>query len=104
MIIQSVVSGPFGLALQIGLAAIIAAILCAAYRLLVGPTLADRVIALDLVTMLLVVFLVLFKLVSGVGAYIYVAIGLALISFLATVAFAHFIERDGKLGGENRDE
>ncbi len=43
--------------------------------------------------MLLVVFLVVFKLVSGVDAYMYVAIGLALIAFLATVAFANFIDR-----------
>jgi multicomponent Na+:H+ antiporter subunit F len=93
MIIESIATGPYGLALQITMACVIAAILAAAYRLFVGPTLADRVVALDMVTMLLVVFLVLFKLVSGVGAYIYVAIGLALISFLATVAFAHYIER-----------
>lgn len=93
MIIESVVTGVFGTALQITVGCLILALLAAAYRLLVGPTLADRVVALDLVSMLLVVFLVVFKLVSGVNAYIYVAIGLALISFLATVAFAHYIER-----------
>jgi multisubunit Na+/H+ antiporter MnhF subunit len=43
--------------------------------------------------MLLVVFLVIFTKLSGVEAYIYVAIGLALISFLGTVAFAHYIDR-----------
>ena len=93
MIIESVVTCVFGTALQITVACLIVSLLAAAYRLLVGPTLADRVVALDLVSMLLVVFLVVFKLVSGVNAYIYVAIGLALISFLATVAFAHYIER-----------
>ena len=45
--------------------------------------------------MLLVVFLVVFRLASGVEAYIFVAIGLALISFLATVAFANYIDRAG---------
>jgi multicomponent Na+:H+ antiporter subunit F len=93
MIIQSVVTGPFGIALQFAMACVIAAIVATAYRLFAGPTLADRVVALDMVSVLLVVFLVLFKLVSGINAYIYVAIGLALISFLATVAFAHFLER-----------
>lgn len=95
MIIETIATGPYGLALQLSMFCIIAAILAAAYRLFVGPTLADRVVALDMVTVLLVVFLVLFKLVSGIGAYIYVAIGLALISFLATVAFAQFLERSG---------
>ena len=72
---------------------LIVALLAAAYRLLTGPTLADRVVALDLVSMLLVVFLVVFTMVSGVDAYIYAAIGLALIAFLGTVAFAHYIDR-----------
>ncbi|MEM8569578.1 MAG: monovalent cation/H+ antiporter complex subunit F [Pseudomonadota bacterium] len=94
MIIESVETGLYGAALQVTTGCVILAVLAAAYRIFVGPTLADRVIALDMVTVLLVVFLVLMNLVSGIGAYIYVAIGLALISFLATVAFAHFIERD----------
>jgi multicomponent Na+:H+ antiporter subunit F len=93
MIIESTITGVFGAALQIAVLGLIVAFLAAAWRLLTGPTLADRVVALDMVTSLLVVFLVLFKMVSGVNAYIYVAIGLALISFLATVAFAHYIER-----------
>ncbi len=93
MIIESIATGSYGLALQVCMACVVIAILAASYRLFVGPTLVDRIVALDMLSMLLVVFLVLFKLVSGVGAYIYVAIGLALISFLATVAFARFIER-----------
>jgi multicomponent Na+:H+ antiporter subunit F len=72
---------------------VLAALGAAAWRLWTGPTLADRVVALDLVSMLLVVFLVIFTKLSGVEAYIYVAIGLALISFLGTVAFAHYIDR-----------
>ncbi len=93
MIIESVRTGLFGGALAISMLFLIVALLAAAWRLLTGPSLADRVVALDLVSMLLVVFLVVFKLVSGVDAYIYVGIALALISFLATVAFAHYIDR-----------
>jgi multicomponent Na+:H+ antiporter subunit F len=93
MIIESVRTGIFGVALAISMLFLIVALLAGAWRLLTGPTLADRVVALDLVSMLLVVFLVVFKLVSGTNAYIYVGIALALISFLATVAFAHYIDR-----------
>jgi multisubunit Na+/H+ antiporter MnhF subunit len=93
MIIESTASGLLGNALSLTVLFIVVALLAAAYRLIVGPTLSDRVVALDMVSMLLVVFLVVFKMISGVNAYIYVAIGLALISFLATVAFAHYIER-----------
>lgn len=96
MIIESAVDGLLGGALSLTVLFLIIALLAAAYRLLVGPTLPDRVIALDLVSMLLVVFLVVFKMISGINAYIYAAIGLALIAFLATVAFAHYIERDAE--------
>ena len=93
MIVEVAQGSILGVALAIATLCLIAALGLAVWRLLAGPTLPDRVVALDLVSGLLVVFLVLFKLVSGVDAYIYVAIGLALIAFLATVAFAHYIDR-----------
>ena len=62
-------------------------------RLTLGPTLADRVVALDMVTMILVVTLTLFALAVDNGAYLDAAIALALVGFLATVAFARYIER-----------
>lgn len=93
MTLVSNTGGILGLALDVTSFFVVCALLLAAYRLLVGPTLADRVVALDTVSVLLVVFMVLFKMVSGVNAYIYVAIALALIAFLATVAFARYIER-----------
>lgn len=93
MIIGTAMTGVLGIALQFATLCVLVALVAAVWRLLAGPTLADRVVALDLVSMLLVVFLVLFTMVSGVGAYIYAGIGLALVSFLGTVAFAHYIDR-----------
>jgi multicomponent Na+:H+ antiporter subunit F len=93
MIVTVVMTGVWGGALALATLCVLAALAAAAWRLWTGPTLADRVVALDLVSMLLVVFLVIFTKLSGVEAYIYVAIGLALISFLGTVAFAHYIDR-----------
>lgn len=93
IIIGTEVGGILGAALLVAVLCLVAALLAAAWRLIVGPTLADRVVALDLVSMVLVVFLVLFKLVSGINAYMYAAIALALIAFLATVAFANYIDR-----------
>lgn len=85
--------GPLGIAALIAAGCAVAALLCAAWRLLAGPTLADRVVALDLMSGLLVVFLLLFRTLTGQDAYAFVALGLALIAFLATVAFAGLIER-----------
>ncbi len=93
MIIETDVTGVLGGALVFATFCLILALLAAAFRIVIGPTLADRVVALDFVSMIVVVFLVVFKLLSGVDAYMYAAIALALIAFLATVAFAHYIER-----------
>jgi multicomponent Na+:H+ antiporter subunit F len=74
-------------------------------RLVRGPTLADRVVALDLITMILVVLLALFALVVHDGAYLDAAIALALVGFLATVAFARYIDRaNAKIGAEDEAE
>ncbi len=62
-------------------------------RLLRGPTLADRVVAADLVTTILIVLLTLVGLGLDDGAYLDAAVALALVAFLATVAFARYIDR-----------
>jgi multicomponent Na+:H+ antiporter subunit F len=93
MIIESEVGGILGTALAVTMLCLIAALLASAWRLLTGPSLADRVVALDMVSVLRVVFMVVFKMISGINAYIYAAIGLALIAFLATGAVAHYIDR-----------
>lgn len=69
------------------------ALLLAFVRLVRGPTLADRVVALDLVTMIIVVILTLFGMAMDDSAYLDAAIALGLVAFLATVAFARYIER-----------
>lgn len=61
-------------------------------RLVRGPSLPDRVVALDMVAYLAVGVIALWTLASGETAYLDAALVLALIAFLATVAFARFIE------------
>ena len=62
-------------------------------RLLKGPTLPDRVIAIDLIGVLMVCLLVVTAAVSEQQAFLDVAIVIALISFVGTVAYARYIER-----------
>jgi multicomponent Na+:H+ antiporter subunit F len=62
-------------------------------RLARGPTLADRVVALDMMTVIIVAFCGLYAISSGVAAFLDVGIVLALVGFLATVALARFAER-----------
>ena len=64
-------------------------------RLAKGPTLPDRVIAIDLIGVLLVCLLVLMAGVTAQQSFLDVAMVVALISFVGTVAYAQYIEREG---------
>ena len=64
-------------------------------RLGKGPTLPDRVISIDLIGVLLVCLLVLMAGVTAQQAFLDVALVMALISFVGTVAYARYIEREG---------
>ncbi|WP_444910495.1 cation:proton antiporter [Microbulbifer sp. TRSA005] len=65
-------------------------------RIFLGPTLADRVVALDVLNILAVAYCALLAIASGEPAYLSAAIALALVAFLVSVAFARFIEKSGK--------
>ncbi len=62
-------------------------------RLVRGPTLPDRVVALDLFAILSTGFLTVYAIDSEQRVFLDVAIVLALIAFLGTVAFALYMER-----------
>lgn len=69
------------------------AIALAFIRLVRGPTLPDRVVALDLITTLAIGIIAVYAIATDKAVLLDLAIVLALISFLGTVAFAHYIER-----------
>ena len=74
------------------------ALALAAYRMLKGPGYADRFVALDMLTAVVVSVGGLTALATGRGAFLDVALGAALINFASTCAFAAFLER--KRGNE----
>lgn len=63
------------------------------WRLALGPTLADRVVALDLMAILLVGVFVVFGLETPRIEPLRVATVLALMNFLGTVGFAIYLQR-----------
>ena len=81
------------LCVQLSFVAVMAGVVLAMVRLLKGPSLPDRVVALDTMTVLIVTFCGLFAIDTGSTAFVDVAIVLALIGFLATVALARYVER-----------
>lgn len=80
-------------AVQTGFVLVMLGVILAMLRLIKGPSLPDRVVALDTMTVLIVAFCGLYALDTGSTAFLDVAVVLALIGFLATVALARFIER-----------
>jgi multisubunit Na+/H+ antiporter MnhF subunit len=69
------------------------ALLMAVVRLVKGPTLPDRVVAMDLMGVLVVSFIVVLAGSTGVRAALDAAIVIALIGFVGTVAYATYVER-----------
>jgi multicomponent Na+:H+ antiporter subunit F len=77
------------------LALVGAAVLLAFVRLVRGPDLANRVVALDLLSVLGVGIAAAAVVRAGDEVYLDVALVLALIAFLGTVAFARYAEGGG---------
>jgi multicomponent Na+:H+ antiporter subunit F len=69
------------------------ALLIAFIRLVKGPTLPDRIVAMDLFGVLVVGVIVVLAGSSGVRATLDAAIVIALVGFLSTVAYATYVER-----------
>ena len=61
------------------------------YRVIVGPTLPDRIVALDMLVVVAIGFIALIGIRTGFTLYVDIAIALGLVGFLATVAFARFV-------------
>jgi len=62
-------------------------------RLVIGRTLVDRVVAIDMLTIIAIVLIALYAHVAGRAAYLDVALVYGLLSFLAVLAIARFIDR-----------
>jgi len=62
-------------------------------RMVLGPTLPDRVVGLDMLTVLMVAFAAAYAIAVDETALLDVAIVLALVGFLGTVAFARYADR-----------
>lgn len=62
-------------------------------RLVIGPTLADRVVAVDVVATMAIGALVMIAIITGTSLLLDIALAIALVVFLGTIAMAMTIER-----------
>ncbi|CAM5304613.1 hypothetical protein AFEL58S_00507 [Afipia felis] len=78
---------------QLAAVLIFFAILFAVIRLVLGATLVDRIVAVDMLTVISISLIALYAHVSGRFVYIDVALVYGLLSFLAVLAIARYLER-----------
>lgn len=81
------------LAAAIGFALVLlsVALMVTVWRIIRGPTLPDRILALDMLVAIAIGLIAVIAIRTGFNLYIDIAIALGLVGFLATVAFARFV-------------
>jgi multicomponent Na+:H+ antiporter subunit F len=68
------------------------AALASSYRVLTGPTIPDRMVALDTINTEIVAVAALYSIVTGREFYLLVSLVLGIIGFISTVTVAKFVE------------
>jgi multicomponent Na+:H+ antiporter subunit F len=65
-------------------------------RFLIGPSLSDRVISLDLLVSIGISIIAVYSIVTNQPTFLDIAMIFALIAFLGTVAFSYYLEKRNK--------
>ncbi|MRG92144.1 monovalent cation/H+ antiporter complex subunit F [Polyangium spumosum] len=82
--------------LLVAIAVVTVAFVAAFIRLLLGPSLPDRVVAMDLMATVGSAGIALYAMVTDHGVLLDAVMVLSLIFFLGTIAFAYYLERQGE--------
>lgn len=78
------------------------AVICV-YRLVKGPTAADRMVAADNADILLCCAMILFSLFSGRGVYLDIALIGALFGIIDTIAVGRYLDKKGRFHNVDSD-
>ena len=93
-----------GWATSITLVILSIAFVLTALRVVLGPDLADRVLALDMLVSIGIGFIAVIAIKTGFTLYLDIAIALSLVGFLSTVAFARYILHRGQQKSASGEE
>jgi multicomponent Na+:H+ antiporter subunit F len=77
----------------IAMAMVIASMVLLFWRVLIGPSLPDRVIAADLFSTMALGLIAIYVIKTGESAFLDAGLVLTLVAFLGSVAFARYLER-----------
>ncbi|OES46507.1 Na(+)/H(+) antiporter subunit F1 [Domibacillus iocasae] len=89
--------------LQLSLLLLAVAMIGLIYRLVKGPTIPDRVIALDAMGVNLVSITAVLSMLLGTSNYLDVILLIGILAFIGTIAFAKFLEK-GEVIEHDRDQ
>ena len=92
----------FEIVLIISLSFLTVSISACLYRVVKGPSMPDRVMALDTIGINLIAGVAILSVLLGTSAFLEVILLLGILSFIGTIAFSRFIER-GVVIERNRD-
>ena len=81
------------LIIDISLFLVVISIAFCAYRVIMGPTIADRVIALDTIAVNIVAVISLYAVKVGTMLFLDAGLVIAILGFVGTVAIAKFLQR-----------
>jgi len=84
-------TGVLDIAVLIGFIFMLLALLLAFFRLVKGPTMHDRIVAMDLMASITMGFILIYSIVINKSLYVDIAIVISLISFIGTVAISSFL-------------
>jgi len=91
-------------ALWISLVGLVVSLGFCAYRTLRGPTIPDRIAALDAVGTVLVGIVIVGAMLLDDPSYLAYAVALSAINYVSTVALGKYIQRGGVIGGGDPDQ
>lgn len=66
--------------------------LLASYRLFMGPTVYDRLISMNVVSIVVTMIFIIMSIESGLELYLDIAVSFILLSFVGTIAFTKYLE------------
>lgn len=97
-------AGFLQISIQIALAVLSLTFVITVFKVIRGPTLPDRILALDMLVAVAIGFIAVIGIKTGYTLYLDIAIALGLVGFLATVAFARFILTRGRIEESEEDK
>ncbi|HSO57705.1 MAG TPA: Na(+)/H(+) antiporter subunit F1 [Paenisporosarcina sp.] len=71
------------------------------YRLIIGPSVPDRVVALDSLGVALIAMIGLISILSDTSFFLDIILLLAILAFIGTVAFSKFLEKGEIIQSDN---